>query len=72
MRGARTRCVLIPQGWAWALACPGELGNCVSELAASCVLVVQVGLRVRGELRAIVAYSDLRVACVLHSQRIAS
>eukprot|EP00969_Alexandrium_andersonii_P179157 7920719-Alexandrium_andersonii.AAC.1 len=40
-----TRCVLIPRGWAWALACPCELGNCVSELAASCVSVARVGLR---------------------------
>eukprot|EP00969_Alexandrium_andersonii_P114345 5055093-Alexandrium_andersonii.AAC.1 len=54
------------------MACPCELGSCVSELVASCVLVLRVGLRVRGELRAIVAYSHLRVPCVLNSLRIAS
>eukprot|EP00969_Alexandrium_andersonii_P170170 7523904-Alexandrium_andersonii.AAC.1 len=47
-----TRCVLTPRGGAWALAVPCELGNCVSELTASCVSVVQVGLRVRGMLQA--------------------
>eukprot|EP00969_Alexandrium_andersonii_P042729 1874299-Alexandrium_andersonii.AAC.1 len=52
--------------------CPCELGDYVSEIVARCMLVARVGLRVRGELRAIVAYSDLRVACVLNSRRAAS
>eukprot|EP00969_Alexandrium_andersonii_P030700 1338813-Alexandrium_andersonii.AAC.1 len=48
---------LDPRGWGVGLGdhvlacmatCPCELGNCVPELAASCVLVARVGLRVRG------------------------